>query len=161
MGAILLDTGFDLNYVWEIMLSLVDPTSSFSKLQLNSVRELHEFCQSYGWDLKFHKIKNDGQSGIEAEVIGKDVSTSASATNRPIKTAKEMAAEHTLKLLRVSVVSSSASSITLILFLFFLLYLRALAIHMKISCSKFIRFKLKIQSIHCTEKLDYSLFNIS
>nr|GMD28858.1 dicer-like protein 4 [Ipomoea batatas] len=100
MGAILLDTGFDLNYVWEIMLSLVDPTSSFSKLQLNSVRELHEFCQSYGWDLKFHKIKNDGQSGIEAEVIGKDVSTSASATNRPIKTAKEMAAEHTLKLLR-------------------------------------------------------------
>lgn len=141
MGAILLDTGFDLNYVWEIMLSLVDPTSSFSKLQLNSVRELQEFCQSYGWDLEFHKIKNNGQPGIEAEVNGKDVSVNVSAINRRKKTAKEMAAEHTLELLRVSIVSSSASSIARILFLFFLLYLRALVIHgnIKISCSEFLR----------------------
>ncbi|KAL0345690.1 UNVERIFIED_CONTAM: Dicer-like protein 4 [Sesamum radiatum] len=42
MGAVFLDTGFDLNHVWKIMLSLLDPIISFSKLQMNPLRELHE-----------------------------------------------------------------------------------------------------------------------
>ncbi|KAL0462724.1 UNVERIFIED_CONTAM: Dicer-like protein 4 [Sesamum latifolium] len=38
MGAVFLDTGFDLNHVWKIMLSLLDPIISFSKLQMNPLR---------------------------------------------------------------------------------------------------------------------------
>ncbi|VFQ61325.1 unnamed protein product [Cuscuta campestris] len=100
MGAILLDTGFDLNSVWEIVLSFLDPTSCFSRLQLNPLRELIELCQFYGWDLKFQKLKNAGNCKVEAEVKGKEVSATASASNKNSKTAKQMASEQTLELLR-------------------------------------------------------------
>ncbi|CAH9093430.1 unnamed protein product [Cuscuta europaea] len=100
MGAILLDTGFDLKIVWDIVLSLVDPTSCFSRLQLNPLRELIELCQFYGWDLKFQKRRSVGKCIVKAEVEGKEVSATASAINRNSKTAKQMASEQTLALLR-------------------------------------------------------------
>ncbi|XP_075077543.1 dicer-like protein 4 isoform X1 [Nicotiana tabacum] len=93
MGAILLDTGFDLNRAWHIMLSFLKPVMSFTRLQLNPKRELHELCQSYGWHLKFLASKKDSKYLVEAKVNGENVSEAASALNINKKAAARMAAQ--------------------------------------------------------------------
>ncbi|KAK4369861.1 hypothetical protein RND71_009336 [Anisodus tanguticus] len=93
MGAILLDTGFDLNRAWHIMLSFLKPVMSFTRLQLNPSRELHELCQSYGWHLEFLPSKKDSKFLVEAVVNGENVSAAASALNINKKTAERMAAQ--------------------------------------------------------------------
>nr|XP_016506314.1 PREDICTED: dicer-like protein 4 [Nicotiana tabacum] len=93
MGAILLDTGFDLNRAWHIMLSFLKPVMSFTRLQLNPKRELHELCQSYGWHLKFLVSKKDSKYLVEAKVNGENVSEAASALNINKKAAARMAAQ--------------------------------------------------------------------
>ncbi|KAL9249577.1 Endoribonuclease Dicer homolog 4-like protein [Drosera capensis] len=47
VGAIFLDTGFDLDRVWKLVLFILDPILSFSKFQFNPVRELKELCQCF------------------------------------------------------------------------------------------------------------------
>lgn len=93
MGAILLDTGFDLNRAWHIMLSFLKPVMSFTRLQLNPTRELYELCQSYGWHLKFLPSKKDSKFIVEAIVNGENVSAAASACNINKKAAERMAAQ--------------------------------------------------------------------
>ncbi|KAK3033196.1 hypothetical protein RJ639_036988 [Escallonia herrerae] len=93
IGAIFLDTGFNLNRVWNIMLSFLTPITSFSKLQLNPTRELRELCQSHNWNVQFPAIKKDRLFAIEAKVSGNGVSETACATNLNRKTAKNMAAK--------------------------------------------------------------------
>lgn len=65
MGAILLDTGFNLELVWTIALSFLDPI-------LSPIRELEELCQANNLNL---------QSLVEARGNGTDVCTTASAIN--------------------------------------------------------------------------------
>lgn len=103
VGAIFLDTGFDLNRVWKIMLSFMDRVMSFSKFQLSPVRELQELCQFYNWDLEFPTSKKDGMSLVEAKVKGENVSECASATNINRKAAKRMAAQHLFRKLKVNI----------------------------------------------------------
>ncbi|KAJ4951048.1 hypothetical protein NE237_027880 [Protea cynaroides] len=94
VGAVLLDTGFDLNHVWRLMLSFVDPIMSFSSLQFNPIRELQELCQHHNWDLQFPpSTKKGGTFVVEACVIGKDFYSMGSAANLNSKTAKRMAAQ--------------------------------------------------------------------
>ncbi|XP_010323151.2 dicer-like protein 4 isoform X1 [Solanum lycopersicum] len=93
MGAILLDTGFDLNRAWQIILSFLKPVMSFTRLQLNPTRELYELCQSFGWNLKFLPSKKDGNFLVEARVNGENVSAAASALNINKKSAQRMAAQ--------------------------------------------------------------------
>lgn len=93
VGAILLDSGFDLDVVWNIMISFLDPVMKFSALQLNPVRELQELCQYYNWELKFPSVKKDGAFLVEAIVDEIGVSDSASATNFNKKTAKRIACQ--------------------------------------------------------------------
>ncbi|KAI8023022.1 Dicer-like protein 4 [Camellia lanceoleosa] len=100
VGAILLDTGFDLNRVWKIMLSFMDPVMSFSKLQLNPIRELQELCQFQNWDLEFPTLKKDGLFLVEVEVEGKKVCAAACATNLNRKAAKRMAAQQVCEKLK-------------------------------------------------------------
>ncbi|KAM5548130.1 dicer-like protein 4 [Rosa sericea] len=82
LGAILLDTGFDLNLVWKIMLSFLEPVMSFSNIQLSPVRELRELCQDHAWDLKFKFLpsKKGKTFSVEATVNGNNVSATASST---------------------------------------------------------------------------------
>lgn len=110
MGAILLDTGFNLKHVWKIMLSLLDPVMSFSSLQLCPIRELQELCQSYSWDLQFLTSEKGRKYSVEAKVNGIDISVSASATNLNKKDASRNAAQQIFPKLEVN----------LHLFLFFL-----------------------------------------
>lgn len=93
MGAILLDTGFDLNRAWHIILSFLKPIMSFTRLQLNPTRELYELCQSYGWHLKFLPSKKDCKFLVEAMVNGENISATASALNINKKAAQRMAAQ--------------------------------------------------------------------
>ncbi|XP_022729085.1 dicer-like protein 4 isoform X2 [Durio zibethinus] len=80
-GAILLDTGFNLNHVWKIMLSLLDPIKSLSSVQLNPIRELQELCQFRKWDLKFPTSKSGRNFSVDAKVNAGDVLVAVSAIN--------------------------------------------------------------------------------
>ena len=80
-GAILLDTGFNLKRVWEIMLTLLDPIKSLSSVQLNPIRELQELCQSYNWDLKFLTSKSSRNFYVDGKLNAGDVSVAASTIN--------------------------------------------------------------------------------
>nr|XP_024928613.2 dicer-like protein 4 [Ziziphus jujuba var. spinosa] len=93
MGAILLDTGFNLKCVWKIMLSFLDPIISFSSLQLCPIRELQELCQSYSWDLQFFPSKKGRNYSVEVKVNSSNFSVSASATNLNKKDATRNAAQ--------------------------------------------------------------------
>lgn len=101
IGALFLDTGFDLKHVWKQMLFLLDPIISFSKLQFNPLRELHELCQHHNWELQFSSVKRDGKFSVEAKVENGKVSAIASATNTSGKVAKKMAARQVFECLKV------------------------------------------------------------
>ncbi|KAF3452999.1 hypothetical protein FNV43_RR03432 [Rhamnella rubrinervis] len=93
MGAILLDTGFNLKHVWKIMLSFLDPILSFSSLQICPIRELQELCQSNSCDLKFLTTQKGRRYTVEAKVNGHNVHLSASASNLNKKDATRIAAQ--------------------------------------------------------------------
>ncbi|KAK9706277.1 hypothetical protein RND81_07G114300 [Saponaria officinalis] len=93
VGAILLDAGFDLNLVWKLVLSFLDPVMKFSNLQLSPIRELLELCQHHQWVVKFNPSKKGKSFMVEAVVTGENLSTSASAINRSKSTAKKMASQ--------------------------------------------------------------------
>ncbi|KAL3629633.1 endoribonuclease Dicer [Castilleja foliolosa] len=111
MGAIFIDTGFDLKHVWRIMLSFLDPIISFSNLQFNPLRELHELCQSYNWELQLSSLKRDGKFTAEAKVDERSVSATASATNISGKVAKKMAAGQLYESLKAQGYKSKSASL--------------------------------------------------
>ncbi|XP_042491944.1 endoribonuclease Dicer homolog 4 [Macadamia integrifolia] len=96
VGAVLLDTGFDLNHVWRLMLSFVDPIMSFSSLQFNPVREVQELCQHFNWELQFRSSETRDAFVVEAHVVGEDLPSSGSARNINKEAAKRMAAKQLL-----------------------------------------------------------------
>ncbi|KAF8031365.1 hypothetical protein BT93_D0530 [Corymbia citriodora subsp. variegata] len=81
VGAILLDTGFDLNCVWKLMLSFLHPIMRFSNFQLNPKRELQELCQSRNLSLEFSVLKKGVSYSVETKVLCKDDPAVASVTN--------------------------------------------------------------------------------
>ncbi|KAI3446800.1 hypothetical protein Pfo_003465 [Paulownia fortunei] len=111
MGAIYLDTGFDLKHVWKIMLFLLDPIISFSKLQFNPLRELHELCQSYNWELQLSSSKREGKFTVEAKVDEGNVSATASVTNISRKAARRMAARQVFECLKAQGYKSKSTSL--------------------------------------------------
>ncbi|KAH9654546.1 Dicer-like protein 4 [Citrus sinensis] len=104
LGAILLDSGFNLNTVWKIMLSFLDPILKFSNLQLNPIRELLELCNSYDLDLQFPSLKKGGKFLAEAKVAvkDKDVFISACATNLSRKEAIRIASQQLFSKLKAA-----------------------------------------------------------
>ncbi|KAL6973923.1 endoribonuclease Dicer [Sarracenia purpurea var. burkii] len=104
VGAIFLDSGFDLNCVWKIMLSFIDPVMNFSTLQLDPIREMQELCQFYGWKLEFPTLKKDGKFIVEAKVEGQNIYPTACATNLNSKVAKRMAAQQLFERLKVNII---------------------------------------------------------
>ncbi|GAA0157583.1 hypothetical protein LIER_14823 [Lithospermum erythrorhizon] len=111
MGAILLDSGFDLNYVWNIMLSLLDPVMSFSKLPPNPLRELQELCQSLDRLLEFSSEKKGRSFTVEATVNVKGAPLVACATGRSIKAAKRTISQEILSQLKAQGYKSKSISL--------------------------------------------------
>lgn len=93
LGAILLDTGFNLNRVWEIMLSFLKPIMSFSSLQLSPIRELRELCQAHSWGLEFVPTKMGKKYSVRATVNGNNVCVSASTTSLNKKDGERICAQ--------------------------------------------------------------------
>lgn len=103
VGAILLDTGFDLRRVWKIALSFFDRILSFSRMQINPTRELRELCQTHSLVLKFTALKKGGIFSVDAEVTGGGLSIPAFATNINKEAAKRTAAKELFSKLKVNV----------------------------------------------------------
>ncbi|KAL0887460.1 hypothetical protein Bca101_011443 [Brassica carinata] len=93
LGALFLDCGFNLNHVWRIMLSFLDPVKNLSNLQLSPVKELLEYCQFYKWDREISATKKDGAFSVELKVTKKGSCLTASATGRNKKESTKNAAQ--------------------------------------------------------------------
>lgn len=109
VGAIFLDTGFDLNSSWKIVLSLLDPVVNTSRMQFNPLRELIDLCQLYNLDLHFSKVKKNGEFVVEAKVDNAEVSETACASNVSGKTAKKIAAREMIRRLKVKFILNPLS----------------------------------------------------
>lgn len=112
LGAILLDTGFNLNRVWEIMLSFLKPIMSFSSLQLSPIRELRELCQAHTWDLQFLPSKKGKTYSIRATVEGNNVRATASSTGLNKKDAIRICAKLIFAELKVKLYALCSSCYT-------------------------------------------------
>ncbi|GLU01387.1 hypothetical protein SLE2022_186970 [Rubroshorea leprosula] len=93
LGAILLDTGFNLNRVWKIMLPLLDPVKSFSNMQLNPIRELRELCQAHKFEPQSSYSKSGGNFEVFLKLNIKGVPSEFSAINRNKKDALRIASQ--------------------------------------------------------------------
>ncbi|KAK7388536.1 hypothetical protein VNO78_23354 [Psophocarpus tetragonolobus] len=94
VGAILLDSGFNLKKVWKIMTSFLDPIMKFSSsLQLSPVRDLRELCQSHNLELEFQPVpsKLTKMFSVEAKVNGNGVFETAQGTGQNKKEACRIA----------------------------------------------------------------------
>ena len=101
VGSILLDTGFNLECVWEIMLSFLDPIISSPTLQLNPIRELQELCQYHSWTQTYSESETGSPYTVEVKVNGNNVCETASATDSNKKEAKKIAAKRVVAQLKV------------------------------------------------------------
>lgn len=103
-GAILLDTGFNLNLVWRKMLYFLNPIMKFSNLQVGGLRELTELCQYRKWDLQFNTVRKNKcsitEAKVEAEVGGEFRHWSATSTHSNGKVAKKRASEKLFTILK-------------------------------------------------------------
>ncbi|KAK6942250.1 hypothetical protein RJ641_027627 [Dillenia turbinata] len=111
IAAILLDTGFDLDYVWKIMLSFLDSIISFSTLHLNPVRELQELCQSHKWKMSFSTSKKGKNFLVEVNVHGDDICSTVHAINSNMKTAKRMSSRKIIENLKKRGYKSKSKSL--------------------------------------------------
>lgn len=102
VGAILLDTGFNLNLMWKIMLSFLDPIMRFSSFELSPIRELQELCQSYNWGLQTSAPKKGRIFSAEVQVNREDVCVTDYATNLNKKDAIRIASQIIFAKLKVN-----------------------------------------------------------
>ncbi|KAM0933868.1 hypothetical protein DsansV1_C34g0226131 [Dioscorea sansibarensis] len=101
IGALLLDSGFNLELVWKIMLKLLNPILSFSSPKLHPVRELRELCQYKDFDLRFPDPENvGGDHSVRIEICANGEFLSFLATNRNSKVASRVAAQDALRELK-------------------------------------------------------------
>ncbi|RCV34474.1 hypothetical protein SETIT_7G162200v2 [Setaria italica] len=101
VGAVLLDSGFNLNHAWKLMLMLLKPILSFCDMHINPLRELRELCQCNGFDLGLPKpIKADGEFHVKVEVNVNGKMISCTAANQNSKHARKLAAQDTLSKLK-------------------------------------------------------------
>lgn len=107
VGAILLDSGFNLNKVWKVMTSFLEPIMKFSStLQLSPIRDLQELCQSHNLDLEFQTTKLTKMFSVEAKVTRNDICRTASATGQNIKEASKIASQKLFSYLKVKQICS-------------------------------------------------------
>jgi endoribonuclease Dicer len=103
VGAILLDSGFDLNEVWKIMTSFLDPIMKFSSsLQLSPVRDLQELCQFNNLELQLLESKQGKKFSVEVKVNGDSVCEKVCITSQNKKEASRIASQLLFSKLKVN-----------------------------------------------------------
>ncbi|GLJ43003.1 hypothetical protein SUGI_0892520 [Cryptomeria japonica] len=103
-GALLIDTGFDLEYVWKLMLKILEPIVTPETLRLQPVRELLEICQHHELKCK-DQIERKGneylfQYLVQLKVNGKEVMVYGSASRPNKNVAKKFAAQVAIRKLK-------------------------------------------------------------
>lgn len=102
IGAMLLDTGFNLRLVWRSMLNLLEPILRFSSFHINHVRELRELCQSYNLELGLpNPVKQNEDHLVKVEIDVKGEHLVFSAVNKNSNAARRTAAQEALHKLKV------------------------------------------------------------
>ncbi|KAL8497779.1 hypothetical protein ACS0TY_021203 [Phlomoides rotata] len=110
MGAIYLDSGFNLNRLWKMMQLLLDPVISISKLQFNPLRDLTELCQSYNWKIQCCSSKKDGKYTVSVK-LDEGISAPALATSTSKKAAKRMASKQLFECLKAQGYKTKSASL--------------------------------------------------
>lgn len=101
-GAILLDSGLNLDCVWRIMLPFLSSVVSFSNVQLNPIRELQELCQSSNFELSCETTRSDlGIFSCKKEVNIDGIIFSGNASNLNKKISERNASHDLLLKLKV------------------------------------------------------------
>lgn len=97
-GALVVDTGFDLECVWKLVLRILEPIVTPETLCIQPVRELSEVCQHHNLTLDYRKVPKGNGFLVEANVSGKKVSgfVGGSGTRTSIKDAKKVASKDAL-----------------------------------------------------------------
>ncbi|KAK8962740.1 hypothetical protein KSP40_PGU006191 [Platanthera guangdongensis] len=97
IGAMLLDTGFNLREVWKMMMTLLEPVLTFNCLYLNPVRELRELCQHKNFILGLpDPVKENNSYLVKVEVDTGDSQFTTTAVNRNSKAGRRVAAQGAL-----------------------------------------------------------------
>ncbi|XP_058069603.1 endoribonuclease Dicer homolog 3a [Magnolia sinica] len=96
-GAILIDTGLDLEKVWEIFEPLLSPIVTPDKLELPPLRELIELCSHLGYFINTKLTSQEEMVVAELGVQLKDVLLVREGRERSKKNAKGQAALSLLK----------------------------------------------------------------
>ncbi|KAH9296955.1 hypothetical protein KI387_028637, partial [Taxus chinensis] len=99
-GALLIDTGFDLEYVWKLMLKILEPIVTPETLRLQPVRELTEICQHHDLKVEYKKERKGNEYLVKANVSGKSCSVVGIGVRSNTKVAKKFAAQDAIAKLK-------------------------------------------------------------
>nr|AXY97465.1 Dicer-like 2 [Populus tomentosa] len=110
-GAILVDSGYNKEVVFESIRPLLEPLITPETLRLQPVRELNELCQRQHFDYKKPIVSRNGRNAsvtIEVEANGLIFKHTATVADKT--TAKKLASKEVLKALKESNFATSTAS---------------------------------------------------
>lgn len=101
-GAVLVDSHFDTNLVWDAMKPLLEPLVTPETIKYQPLRELQELCQNEVYKHCFHHSLEEGTCTVKVEVTVKGDSYIETCVASNGRTAKKLAAEKVLKSLKAA-----------------------------------------------------------
>ncbi|OQU91442.1 hypothetical protein SORBI_3001G180000 [Sorghum bicolor] len=96
-GAIYIDTKNDKKVVWRKMKRLLEPLATPDTLEIDPVKELHEFCDPKTCSIKYTVAREDRVTSVAVEVQTKGTTYKATRTGLTKRDAKKLAAKSVLK----------------------------------------------------------------
>ena len=96
-GAIYVDTKHDKEIVWRSMKRLLEPLATPDTLEIDPVKELHEFCDPTTCSIKYTVTYEDRVSSVVVEVQTKGITYKAARTGLTKLDAKKLAAKSVLQ----------------------------------------------------------------
>ncbi|RLN17370.1 hypothetical protein C2845_PM02G08360 [Panicum miliaceum] len=96
-GAIYVDSKCDKEIVWRSMKRLLEPLATPDTLEMDPVKELHEFCASRAYSIMYTVTHDNRVSSVVAEVQTKGTAYKATQTGITKDDAKKLAAKAVLQ----------------------------------------------------------------
>ncbi|XP_066370004.1 endoribonuclease Dicer homolog 2a-like isoform X3 [Miscanthus floridulus] len=96
-GAIYIDAKHDKKVVWRSMKRLLEPLATPDTLEIDPVKELHEFCDPTTCSIKYTVTCEDRVSSVVVEVQTKGITYKAARTGLTKLDAKKLAAKSVLQ----------------------------------------------------------------
>lgn len=102
-GAILVDSGYDKDAVWDSIRPLLEPMVTPDTIKYQPVRELEDICRKKSYEAKYIVTRHDGVVSTTAEVQVNGISYRKTMTGRNKKATRKLAAKALLEQLKESV----------------------------------------------------------